>query len=167
MFRTILRLALLLCLPLLRAAEPGAEISGDVLDTSLGAGGDRVYRGNAVFRSGNLLVTADELRYAGATETVVATGRVIFTRGETRLLADRLEYRRTDGWFSAVNIRLGLPPYFAEAASAELRVESGSSRTSLERPAARSASCTRAMDGEAAMRRQPASSRDRRAAAAT
>ncbi|MFM8617905.1 MAG: LPS assembly protein LptD [Opitutaceae bacterium] len=119
MFRPLLRLILLLCLPLLRAAEPGAEISGDVLDTSLGAGGDRVYRGNAVFRSGNLLVTADELRYVGSTETVVATGRVTFTRGETRLLAERLEYRRSDGWFSASNIRLGLPPYFAEAASAE------------------------------------------------
>lgn len=119
MFRPLLRLILLLCLPLLRAAEPGAEISGDVLDTSLGAGGDRVYRGNAVFRSGNLLVTADELRYVGSTETVVATGRVTFTRGETRLLAERLEYRRTDGWFSASNIRLGLPPYFAEAALAE------------------------------------------------
>ena len=119
MLRLLLGLISLCCLPPLRAAEPGAEISGDVLDTSLSAGGDRIYRGNAVFRSGNLLVTADELRYAGATETVTATGRVIFTRGETRLLADRLEYRRTDGWFSAVNIRLGLPPYFAEAASAE------------------------------------------------
>lgn len=119
MFRPFLFLSLILSLPLVRAAEPGAEISGDVLDTSLSAGGDRVYRGNAVFRSGNLLVTVDELRYLGATETVVATGRVTFTRGETRLLADRLEYRRTDGWFSAVNIRLGLPPYFAEADSAE------------------------------------------------
>jgi len=117
--RPILRLILVLLAAPLRAAEPGAEISGDVLDTSLGADGDRVYRGNAVFRSGGLLLAADELRYVAATETVVATGRVTFTRGETRLLADRLDYRRTDGRFSATNIRLGLPPYFAEAASAE------------------------------------------------
>ena len=119
MLRALFRLTFVLCLPLLRAAEPAAEISGDVLDTSFDSGGDRVYRGNAIFRSGNLLVTADELRYVGATETVVATGRVTFTRTDTRLLADRLEYRRTDGRFVALNIRLGMPPYFAEAESAE------------------------------------------------
>ena len=42
-------------------------------------------------------MTADELRYAGATETVTATGRVIFTRGETRLLADRPVVLLVDG----------------------------------------------------------------------
>lgn len=117
--RPPLGLTLLLLAVALRAAEPAAEISGDVLDTSLGAAGDRVYRGHAIFRSGSLLLTADELRYVAATETVIATGRVSFTRGETRLLADRLDYRRSDGRFSAANIRLGLPPYFAEAESAE------------------------------------------------
>ena len=44
---------------------------------------------------------------------------MVFTRGAARLLADRLVYQRRDGRFTAENIRLGSPPYFAEGALAE------------------------------------------------
>ena len=103
----------------LRSAEQSSGLTGDVLDVNLSVGGDYVYRGNAVFRGDNLLLTADEIRFENKSQTFFATGHVIFTRAGARLLADRLEYRRTDGRFSAQNIRLGSPPYFAEGASAE------------------------------------------------
>lgn len=76
-------------------------------------------RGNARASADGMLLLADELRYNGETTTLFALGRVTFTRGEARLLADRLEYTQRDGSFRAENIRLGSYPYFAEGASAE------------------------------------------------
>ncbi len=75
-------------------------------------------KGNARASGDGLLLLADELRYNGETTTLTALGRVTFTRGEARLLADRLEYTQRDGSFRAENIRLGSYPYFAEGASA-------------------------------------------------
>ncbi len=103
----------------LRSAEKPIELTGDYLDSNLSVDGNIVYKGNASVRGENLLLTADEIRFEKKTETFIATGRVVFTREGARLLADRLEYRRTDGFFSAQDIRLGSPPYFAEGAAAE------------------------------------------------
>ncbi len=110
--------SLALAAAILRAAETPLEITGDVLDGTLSVGGSLVYRGHAAVRGENLLLTADEIRFDQGTETFFATGQVAFTREGARLLADRLEFRRTDGRFSAENIRLGSPPYFAEGRSA-------------------------------------------------
>ena len=76
-------------------------------------------KGNAIVRGENYVLTADLIRRENKTETFIAEGHVVFTRDDTRLLADRLTYKRADGSFSGENIRLGSYPYFAEAASAD------------------------------------------------
>jgi LPS-assembly protein len=119
MFRFVLVFGLAL-LAAGRAAE--AQLALDALDVQMVVeDGQRVAvaKGEARFKGRDFLLTADEIRYLEATETLVATGRVTFTRGEARLLADRLSYRRKDGTFTAQNIRLGIFPAFAEGESAE------------------------------------------------
>jgi LPS-assembly protein len=119
MLRLIVLLLLLAAGLRLRAAEAVSGLTGDNFDLNASVDGNLVYRGNAEFRGENLLLTADEIRFEQKSETVFATGHVVFTRAGSRLLADRIEYRRTDGWFKATRIRLGSPPYFAEGESAE------------------------------------------------
>jgi LPS-assembly protein len=103
----------------LSAAETRVELTGDVFDSRLSIDGNLVYRGHAAVRSADFLLTADEIRFEQQSETFFATGNVVFTRAGARLLADRLEYHRRNGHFSAQDIRLGLPPYFAAGSSAE------------------------------------------------
>jgi LPS-assembly protein len=118
-FRLFLLLAAL-GLGAIRAADRPLKISSEKGETKIEAG-RRVSElaGDVRFEGEGILLTADTARYEEATETITASGRVVFTRGPARLLADKLTYRRTDGRFSAENIRLGSPPYFAEGASAE------------------------------------------------
>lgn len=101
------------------AAETPLTVSADETTGTLGDAGEVVMKGNARVRGDQFVLTADSIRHDNRTETLVAEGRVVFTRGEARLLADQLTYRRPDGSFSAENIRLGSFPYFAEGASAE------------------------------------------------
>ncbi|MEO6245346.1 MAG: LPS assembly protein LptD [Opitutaceae bacterium] len=98
------------------AAEAQPTLSADEVS---GTDGEGIMKGNAIVRGENYLLTADLIRRENKTETFFAEGRVVFTRGAVRLLADRLSYRRADGSFTAENIRLGSDPYFAEAVSAE------------------------------------------------
>ncbi|MDO8545314.1 MAG: LPS assembly protein LptD [Opitutaceae bacterium] len=111
------------------AVPPAAPtLSGDHMEGSLDStSGVALLRGNTVFRDRDMLLQADEMRVEWvpiegkpgtyATKTT-STGRVVFTRGGNRLLADRLVYQQSDGSFSADSIRLGSYPYFAEAYSA-------------------------------------------------
>lgn len=103
-----------------RAAEAPVNLEARDVQASIVDGG-QVYeaKGDARFLGDNMLLTADEIRYDEKSETMTATGHITFTRGEARLLADRLVYKRTDGTFTADNIRLGSYPYFAEGFSAE------------------------------------------------
>ncbi len=119
----MLRFVLVLALALAgvgRAAETQLDL--EALDVQIAVeGGQRVAiaKGEARFKGRDFLLTADEIRYLESTETLVATGRVTFTRGDARLLAERLSYRRQDGTFTAQDIRLGIFPAFAEGESAE------------------------------------------------
>jgi LPS-assembly protein len=108
------------CWPFLAgaAAEP-PRLEADSVTGSMEADGTAVARGHAVLRDGTLLLTAEEIRFERREESFIAAGGVVLTRGAIRLLADRIVYRRADGRFSAERIRIGSPPYFAEAASAE------------------------------------------------
>ena len=83
--------------------------------------GQRIYvaKGDARFVGQDMLLTADEIRWEEKDNTLTAIGHIAFTRGDARLLADRLVYDRDDGTFRAENIRLGSYPYFAEGFSAE------------------------------------------------
>lgn len=100
------------------AVAPNIE-ADDVQAVQTDAGVVIVAKGSARVVGEDLLLKADEIRYNQQTTTATATGRVTFTRGEARLLADRLVYTQRDGSFQAENIRLGSHPYFAEGASAE------------------------------------------------
>jgi LPS-assembly protein len=103
-----------------RAAEPPTNFEADDLQAMIIDGKEFVVaKGNAKFVGENFLLLADEIRYDSKGEIFTAIGRITFTRGEARLLADRLVYRRGDGTFNADNIRLGSYPYFAEGFSAE------------------------------------------------
>lgn len=119
MARLALLLLLALAAPLGAADQPPNLEAADVQVTVEDGRRVAVARGDARFRGSDFLLTADEVRYDDQAETLTATGRVTFTRGEARLLADRLVYRRRDGSFFADRIRLGVAPYFAEGTSAE------------------------------------------------
>lgn len=81
--------------------------------------GETIVKGSCQWRDGPLLLTADEFHYRQQSDTLTAIGNVVFTRGDGRLLADWLEYNRTDGSFHAKNLRLGRYPYYIEGESAE------------------------------------------------
>ena len=93
------------------------QIDADAVNVSAETG-EAELKGNAQFRDGLLLVTAHEIRYNRKTEVITASGNVIFTRADLRLLADRLVYNRPTGGFEAESIRLGSHPYFIEGFSA-------------------------------------------------
>ncbi|WP_414661663.1 LPS-assembly protein LptD [Horticoccus sp. 23ND18S-11] len=120
MIRRIVLLFALVGAVIARGAETPPDLSADSLET-LVVDGRRIAlaTGNARLISPTFLLTADEIRYDLAGEAVTAAGHIVFTRGEARLLADRLSYKRSDGSFKAENIRLGSFPYFAEGFSAE------------------------------------------------
>lgn len=106
-------LALCSAAPLRAQSQP--EIKADVL------GGDATIataKGNAEFRDTGLLLTADEINYEYGPQKATALGHVVFTRGVTRLLADKLVYQAADGSFAADDVRLGSYPYYAEGVSA-------------------------------------------------
>lgn len=103
-----------------RAAEKPLGLDAEVLDVTI-VDGKRVAvaKGDARFADEHTLLRADEIQWEEKSDTFTASGHVTLTRIAARLLADRLVYRRTDGTFSADNIRLGSYPYFAEGFSAE------------------------------------------------
>ncbi len=117
--RRALALALALALPRVLAAVAGQPyMEADSMEGDLDAR-TTIYRGHALVRDGQVLLTADEIRYAETTETLVATGHVTLTRGDQRLLADHLTYRRVDDSFSATNVRIGRYPFYIEGTRAE------------------------------------------------
>jgi LPS-assembly protein len=103
-----------------RAAQGSLDLDAQDVQISIVDGKQiAVAKGSAKFLGDNMLLTADEIRWEEKDNTLTAIGHIAFTRGEARLLADRLVYDRDDGTFRAENIRLGSYPYFAEGFSAE------------------------------------------------
>jgi hypothetical protein len=116
-FALVLALAGVLCM---RAAQRSLDLDAQDVQVSI-VDGKQIFvaKGEAKFVGENMLLTADEIRWEEKDNTLTAIGRIAFTRGEARLLADRLVYHRNDGTFRAENIRLGSYPYFAEGFAAE------------------------------------------------
>lgn len=119
MIRRIFLLFLLLGTVALHAQNQaqlgGGRLGGDFRNPVLtAANGERPY-----LRDPGFSLEADEIRYERETDIGTAIGKVVLTHGTDRLLADRLVYRRREGTFTADNVRIGRPPYFAEAFSAE------------------------------------------------
>jgi len=117
------RLAILAALaavlaPMARAA-PQADLSADSSITIDEATGELVARPNARYVDTGVLLTADEIRFNQRTQIASASGHVILTRIGDRLLADRLTYKRSDGSFTAQNLRAGRFPFHISGPSAE------------------------------------------------
>ncbi|HMD61269.1 MAG TPA: LPS assembly protein LptD, partial [Opitutaceae bacterium] len=104
--------------PALRA-QPKADLSADSTISIDEATGDLMARPNARFVDTGLLLTADEIRFNQRTQVASASGHVVLTRIGDRLLADRLTYNRTNGTFTAQNLRAGRFPYYIEGPTAE------------------------------------------------
>ena len=104
------------------AALSSSDLLGDDSTFNMDTG-DSAFRGHARWkgrwRGADILLTADEIRLIRRTETLIATGNVTLTDGDERLLADRVEYNRLDGHFSAVNLRIGRFPVYIQGAYAE------------------------------------------------
>ena len=67
---------------------------------------------------GDILLTADEVRYNSAAGIATARGHVVMTRGPQRLVADAITYRFEDGTYEATDLRLGQFPFYVSGASA-------------------------------------------------
>ena len=119
LFRLVIVTALA-WVPGIRAAEDSLNLDAQDVQVSIVDGKQvAVAKGEARFVGEGILLTAHEIRYEEKEESITAIGNVALTRGEARLLADRLVYHREDGTFRAEDIRLGSYPYFAEGFSAE------------------------------------------------
>ena len=122
------RLAFLLALAAVPAlADPAvpsaqapkqADLTADHVET-LYTTGETVLTGNAQLTDEGLLLTADTIRFNQKTQTATAQGHVVLTRIGDRLLADQVVYHRTDGSFTARNLRIGRFPYYLEGPVAE------------------------------------------------
>lgn len=77
-----------------------------------------VFPDKARLTYGDVLLTADEVRYNSATGIAVARGHVIMTRGAQRLVADLLTYHFSDGTYEATDLRVGEFPIYLSGASA-------------------------------------------------
>jgi LPS-assembly protein len=80
--------------------------------------GESVITGDAKILLGDMLLTADEIRYNTKTHVAVATGRVTFTQGTRRLLADTVTVNLQTKVYSAENLRFGTYPIYGTGKSA-------------------------------------------------
>ena len=122
-FRGVIRrpaLSLLLAASLVPSALGAAQsdLSADSTTEDY-ASGELVARGNARFVENGVLMTADEIRFNQKTQVATATGQVVLNRPGDRLLADVLTYNRSNGSFTAKNLRTGRFPYYIEGPLAE------------------------------------------------
>src|SRR5690606_39101282 len=103
-----------------RAAQGSLDLDAQDVQVAIVDGKQvAVAKGEARFLGDNMLLTADEIRWDEKENVITAIGHITFTRGDARLLADRLVYDRDDGTFQADSVRLGTYPYFAEGFMAE------------------------------------------------
>jgi LPS-assembly protein len=80
---------------------------------------ESVARGHAHLIDGDLLFTADEIRFNRKTDVISAVGNAAYTRSTERLLADQIVYHRADGTFTADNLRVGRRGIYIQGRRAE------------------------------------------------
>ena len=111
--------AFLACPLLLRAAEkPQMQFSSEQPTYFDGRTKEAVGIGNAQLAYGDLLLTADEIRYSTATKIAVAHGHAILTQGARRLLADAITFNLIDGTYMVEHLRMGEYPLNLTGSSA-------------------------------------------------
>ncbi|MEO6875281.1 MAG: LPS assembly protein LptD, partial [Opitutaceae bacterium] len=112
-------LALSLASPLLRSAEkPQMVFSSEQPTYFDGRTKEAVGVGNAQLTYGDLLLTADEIRYNTETKVAIAHGHAILTQGARRLLADSITYNLIDSSYVVTNLRMGEYPVNITGSSA-------------------------------------------------
>jgi LPS-assembly protein len=111
--------ACLACPPLGRAADaPQLEFTSQEPTYFDGRTKEAVGIGNAQLTYGELLLTADEIRYNTETRVAVARGHAVLTQRARRLLADVITYRLADGTYTVEHLRLGEYPLNVTGVSA-------------------------------------------------
>ena len=110
--------ALFLSLPPARAADaPQPVFTSDEPTYYDGRTKEAVGVGHAQLVYGDLLLTADDMRYNTAERIVVARGHAALTKGTRRLLADVITYHLTDGTYTVEDLRMGDYPVYVTGAS--------------------------------------------------
>ena len=109
----------LACPPLLRAADrPQMVFTSEQPTYFDGRTKEAVGIGHAQLEYGDLLLTADEIRYNALTKIAVAHGHAILTQGARRLLADAITFHLIDGTYTVEHLRMGEYPLNVTGASA-------------------------------------------------
>ncbi len=80
---------------------------------------EMVGRGSATLRYGEVLLTADEIRFNQTAEAITATGHVALTTGPERLLARVLFYNLKTQTMHAEDVRVGRHPFYVSGLSAD------------------------------------------------
>ncbi|MEJ1971236.1 MAG: hypothetical protein WDM96_01525 [Lacunisphaera sp.] len=96
-----------------KLAQPGAtpDLRGD--DSRFDdATKQVVVSGHARLAYGNLLLTADEIRYSFTSHEAGARGNLVITAGQRRLVADEGTYNTDTGVITAHNLRVGQFPFY-------------------------------------------------------
>lgn len=94
-----------------RAQTAMFEATGKASATDLTTG-ETVLTGNARLVYGDVVLTADEIRYNPATRLATATGNFVLNYGRRRLVADRGTYNLTTRAINVSNLRLGEFPVY-------------------------------------------------------
>ena len=79
---------------------------------------EMVGAGGAQMKYGDLLLTADVIRYNSQTRVAVAHGHAVLTQAARRLLADTITFHLNEGTYTVENLRLGEFPLNVTGASA-------------------------------------------------
>jgi len=122
-FARVLRLLVLgAALPLLAASALGQtttiEATGKTSATDLTTG-ETVITGNARLAYGEVVLTADEIRYSDATKLATASGNFVLNYASRRLVADRGTYNLATRALSVRNLRLGEFPVYLSGDTVE------------------------------------------------
>ena len=111
--RLLAAFAAVLCLlvALARAQDPQPLVSAKKSDINFGTN-ETIYTGDARLTYGELLLTADEIRYNDATKIAVATGHFNLTYGRQRLVANQGSYNLATRELHVRDLRLGEFPIY-------------------------------------------------------
>ena len=110
---------LLACPPLLRAADkPQMMFSSEQASYFDDRTKEAVFPVNAQLKYGDMLLTADNIRFNTEDRVAVARGHAILTQGARRLLADVITLRMNEGTYTVENLRMGEYPLNVTGASA-------------------------------------------------
>ena len=103
----------LLPVTMLRAQAPAPSPTGTALESTYdSATRELVFKGEARLTYGELLITADEIRYNDQTKTATAKGHLVLTRSDRRLVAESGSYNLENDTIHVHQVRFGRFPFY-------------------------------------------------------